>query len=209
MRVLHWSESPTEDAFDMSEVLQVLNSGGVIAYPTETLYGLGVDATSAEAVEKINRLKGRSGSPISAMLGSVEWLLDVVQGLGDKAVTLLRQVLPGPLTVICESNLEVTDSIRSTTGAIGFRVPDHAFCLAAANAFGRPITSTSVNPTGAAPARSKTEIETYFGTKLDLLVDAGILPDSPGSTVVDLSREPARILRSGAIPDKQIRKALA
>ncbi len=179
-----------------------------MAYPTDTLYGLGADASSSLAVEQIARLKGRSGTPISVMLGSVEWLLDVAKSLSENAVKLIHAFLPGSLTVICDTDLVVAESIRSEKGSVGFRIPDHSLCLEIVQQFGKPITSTSVNPTGAVPARSVEQIVAYFDDRLDLVIDAGTLPPSPGSTVIDLCGERPNILREGVITREAIRKAL-
>lgn len=197
MRILKWEDSVSDpDLFD--QVSALMNEGGLMAYPTDTLYGLGVDARSSAAVQRINSLKGRR-SPISVMLSSVEWLLDVAIGLGHESINIIKTHLPGALTVICKTEMTLAGEIFSEQGSVGFRVPDHEFCLKAVEVFGHPITTTSTNPTGEAPARSVEQIQQYFDTRLDLIIDGGAIQDSPGSTVIDLSGPAPHILREGSI----------
>ena len=179
-----------------------------MAYPTDTLYGLGADATSEIAVTGINKLKGRSGAPISIMVASPLQMLAMIDDTYGFATILVNAFLPGPLTLIGHTDYPVAESLRAEDDSVGFRCPDHDFCRRVTEAFGKPLTTTSVNPSGQIPAVDLDSIRTYFPRELDLIVDAGSIKGNAGSTIVDITTPTPRILRSGAIPDARIMETL-
>ncbi len=186
----------------------LLDKGRIIVYPTDTLYGLGVDASSESAVNHLNLVKNRDQSPISVLLESVDQLLDMATELNDTAQTLIKTFLPGALTVICRSDYSFAPSLRSAADTIGFRVPGDKVSKKIPEILGRPITTTSVNPAGQTPANSRSEVAAYFKDQVDLMLDVGPIPRSKGSTVIDISQQPFKILREGEISRQALKDFL-
>lgn len=188
-----------------------IRSGEVVLYPTDTLYGLGADALSDEAVAKIYAIKGREeGKPIHAIVAD----LDMVARYGEVdevARILAKRFLPGPLTLILKKKTGIETGIGKGIDTIGIRIPDNNFCKELVDRFGGPITTTSANPSGIMPARTVAAILDQFEDRADMIalsIDAGELPARAPSTVVDLSGERPVILREGAIPSSDIWEAL-
>jgi|SRR3989344_4897956 len=181
---------------------EVLKSGGMILFPTDTLYGLGADAFSDAAVDKIYAIKGRDEKkPIHCIVTDIAMAEEYAEVTDDTRL-LFERLLPGGLTVILKKREAVVGGIARGLDTIGIRIPNHDFCAQLAHAFGRPLTATSANISGLEPKRSLSDILEQLGDsaqKIDLIVDAGDLPPSAPSTVVDLSGEEPAILREGAI----------
>jgi len=176
---------------------EVLRSGGVVVYPTDTLYGFGVDALNASALAHLQTIKGRSG-PFSVMVGTLVQLGEfalVSPDLADK----FGQMLPGPYTLILPpaNPALIPDEIKDPQGKTGFRVPRHAFIQRAYTDGQGLVVTTSVNLTGQEPLRDPDEIAGQFGDSVDLLLDDGKLSASKGSTVIDPSERLWKILRQG------------
>ncbi|OGG59899.1 threonylcarbamoyl-AMP synthase [Candidatus Kaiserbacteria bacterium RIFCSPHIGHO2_01_FULL_56_24] len=186
-----------------AEAAATLHAGGVILYPTDTLYGLGADALSDNAVAKINAIKGRDEKkPIHAIVADIEMAAKYGE-INEIAFALACAYMPGPLTLILKKKAGVDTGIAKGIDTIGIRIPNDAFCLALAKEFGRPITTTSANKAGVQPERSVTGIMEQLGDNarlIDLAIDGGELPERLPSTVVDVSNGEIRILREGAIP---------
>jgi len=178
----------------------VLSKGGVIVYPTDTLYGFGVDVTSSSAVERVYQLKSRVNAPVSVLTSSVGELLEMVQELPEEGEALIQHFMPGALTVICHPAAEFAAPIPSASGTVGFRVPGDPVSTLIPKLLGRPITTTSVNPAGLTPANSYEDVIGYYKTGIDLMIDIGPIAPSQGSTVIDLTVRPFKILREGEIP---------
>ncbi len=179
-------------------------AGGLVAYPTDTLYGLGADAENHTAAEHLAEVKGRKG-PFSVMVGHLEQLEEyglVSQAIADK----LAAMLPGPYTILLPPRRpeKLPPAIMGPGGKVGFRVPRHPFIPAAfpygslrdQQARGLVIT-TSVNRAGQPPLQDPEAIQDQFEGQIDLLVDGGILPPSSGSTVVDPTTAPWQVIRQG------------
>lgn len=214
MEIIRLSDANIEEAAARSA--DVLSNGGIVLYPTDTLYGLGVESFQTPAVEKLYRVKERDLSrPIHSIVQSVE-IMEMFATVTQEAHTLARDFLPGPLTMILKKKPEFTSGIARGMDTIGFRIPNHLFCLALAKVFPHPFTSTSANLSGRETERSIGAILDQFGpaqAEIDLVIDAGELPESAPSTVVDLSHlgeedgHPA-IIRQGAIPVTDIWEAI-
>ncbi len=180
----------------------VLRMGGVVLFPTDTLYGLGADALSDEAVAKIFSIKGRDeGKPIHALVSGLEMAAEY--GEVSDEVRLLASRLPqGQVTFIVNKKAGFDTGIMRDLSTFGFRIPDNGFCLAFVRVYGKPVTATSANRSGEKPRRSADEILEQLGDAarhVDLVVDAGELPERQPSTVVDLSGVRPVILREGAV----------
>jgi len=177
------------DPIDMA--VRVLSRDGLVVYPTETVYGLGADALSADAVMRVYEAKNRPvGKPISVAVSDME-MLAAVAVVDDAARAFIERFLPGPVTVLLPAKSCLPEVLTGGTGLIGIRWPDHEIALAIISRLDTPITSTSANISDdIAPTRPE-----EVSVPHDYLVDGGELPGTP-STVVDLTAR--RILRKGA-----------
>ena len=189
----------------------ILRAGGIILYPTDTLYGLGCDALSDEALSKVQKIKGRDEKkPVHAMIADLG-MAEKYAVLNENAYTLARAFWPGSLTLILKKMPDIKTGISRDLETFGVRVSDHPFCLALAEAFGKPYTGTSANRSGEESKRSIPEILAQLGEAvryIDLVIDAGELPSSLPSTVVDAHLPRPVILREGAISAGEIWEVL-
>jgi L-threonylcarbamoyladenylate synthase len=193
----------------LAAAAQVLIAGGLVVYPTETVYGLGADASNATALERLVGLKGRApGQPISVLIADLDMLPSLVDHVPTAAMTLMRHFWPGPLTIVLEARPGLRAPLTAGTGTIGVRVSSHALATALVRACGRPITTPSANPAGCRPPTRVDEARAYFGTNVDVYLDGGVLTGEPPSTVVDV-RTTVRVLRAGAVSTAAIRQALS
>ncbi|MBT3254446.1 MAG: threonylcarbamoyl-AMP synthase [Candidatus Marinimicrobia bacterium] len=195
-------------AKEITEIRTALEEDQVIVYPTDTLYGLGADVTSTKAVDTLYSLKSRDNSPISVLLSSNHQLLEMATDLSNKAIELIKAFLPGALTVICRTDYEFAPQLISQMGTVGFRVPGDSISRELPEMFGKPITTTSVNPAGMKPASSRSEVEAYYANQIDLMIDIGPINPSRGSTVIDVSSSPFKILREGEISRQALQEFL-
>lgn len=191
--------APVLDEHDKALILSELEGGSVIAYPTDTLYGLGADVRSENAVRELYKLKARENAPVSVLTESVDSLIDMSKDLTDQAVELIQTFLPGPMTVICHTDYPFNERLFSNRRTIGFRVPGDDISREIPRILDRPITTTSVNPAGELPAASVDEVRGYYGDTISLMLDIGSMKQSKGSTVIDLTTKPFNILREGEI----------
>jgi len=185
------------------KALTVLSSGGIVIYPTETCYGVGVDATNSEAVSKILKYKKRpEGKAISIACSTSSMASDYVE-INKTAENLYKQFTPGPVTIISKSKNKTDKRLESEKGTLGIRIPDYKFMLLLVTKFGKPITSTSANSSGKKTPYSIDDIFNNISEKqknlIDLVIDAGELPHSSPSTVLDTTTEELRVYRSGDI----------
>lgn len=185
----------------INQVVQTLRSGNVIAYPTDTIYGLGIDIFNSHAGDKLLSLKGReSHKPISVLYPSRQQVLTEFEHLNTYQKAVVKRLLPGPLTLILPLNNKQFPCLFTKEGYIGIRVIQHPVMNSILACFKGPLSSTSVNPAGHEPARSVAEIKAYFGEQLALILDAGPVESSqPPSTVIKVLEETYQILREGAV----------
>lgn len=185
----------------VARATEVLEKGGVVLYPTDTLYGLAVDATNADALAKLQKLKGRPNGKAFSIVVADRNMLGVYAKTTPLAERLIEHFLPGALTITLEPTYPFSSSIVQDNG-VAFRIPDHHFCLELARVFGKPYTATSANVSGHDTLTTTQEIVTQFGDRaslIDLIVDAGTLPIHTPSTVVDARGTEPIVLRQGAI----------
>lgn len=188
---------------------EVLRSGGVVLYPTDTLYGLGADALSDEAVAKIFSIKGRDeGKPVHAIVNDLS-MVKAFAHVDTTLSTLVGELPQGQVTYVVKKSTSCTTGICKSVDTFGFRIPDNEFCLLMLQEFGGPITATSANKAGALPQHSVDSILSQLGdVSIDLVIDAGTLPDRAPSSVVDVSHTEPVILREGAVAVADIWYAL-
>lgn len=188
----------------IAEVVKVLKSGGIIAYPTETFYALGVNARDEGALKKLYKIKGRpKKKPLPVIIGDRKRLKTSVKRIPSKAERLMKRFWPGPLTLVFEASSDIPQLLTAKTGKIAIRIPGERIALKLAKKAGFPITSTSANPSGKPPAIRPEKVIKYFDNKIDLLIDGGKTPGEKPSTIVDVTG-PVRILREGAIPSSVV-----
>ncbi len=184
----------------------LLKEGGIIAYPTDTLYGLGIDPENNQAMEKLFKLKDRGKEKqISLMFSGSEMVNDYFAELTPIERRVINELLPGAITIVIEKrqNLKFGEN-----NSIGVRIPDNEFCKMLTEQYGKPITTTSVNRSGGPPARSVEEIIDYFPNEVGLILDGGKSPETESSTVIQIIEEKLLILREGIIGKEEIIKKL-
>jgi tRNA threonylcarbamoyl adenosine modification protein (Sua5/YciO/YrdC/YwlC family) len=175
--------------------VEVLRSGGIIVYPTDTVYGIGCCLSNKKGIDKINDVKKGPDKPRSIMLSDLKDI-SMYAHVDNNAFRLIRKLLPGPYTVILPSTKLVPRIMQSNRKTIGIRIPDHWFCEMLIKELGEPIVTTSI-PIGTAGRHvDPIEIEDSLGHVVDLIIDSGILPDEP-STVISLDNGEIEILRQG------------
>ena len=183
----------------LERIAEVLFRDGIIAYPTDTLFGLGCLVSRKKAVDKIQGLKGRDPKkPMSILCANLEMLCRYTRHLDTRTFKILKHMFPGPYTAILPASREVPRHLQNKQ-TVGLRIPDHTFCKAISTLVGEPIITTSCNKTGEPPLQTAWEIEEELGHALDLVVDCG-QPSGQGSTIVDLTGEEPVLLREGAGP---------
>ncbi|OGG43461.1 threonylcarbamoyl-AMP synthase [Candidatus Kaiserbacteria bacterium RIFCSPHIGHO2_01_FULL_48_10] len=186
----------------MNDLVSILQKGGIVLFPTDTIYGLGVDATNEEAVQRVRDLKGREeGKPISIMVSDMG-MAESYAVVTPLAKRLADKFLPGKLTIVLEVKNTLPNELTVGTGSVGIRIPNHPLALQMVREFGKPITATSANVSDMPTFSSVPEILKQFGEKSTLInesIDAGPLPPSEPSTVVDARGEAPIVLREGAI----------
>jgi len=193
---------PREPNFKDVEVgVDFLKRGEVIAYPTETIYGLGADVFNKRAVKKIFDLKARDyGLPISVLVADLEMLRDCIDHVPDEVLPLIRRFWPGPLTICFPANKKFAPGLVTNTGKVGIRISSHPVASALVRAFGRPVTTTSANLSDYPPSLNVKHIKKYFGDRIPCIIDGGECEPSRGSTVIDVSAETMRVIRDGTVP---------
>ena len=190
-------ESPEQELVDRAA--RLLRGGGVAAFPTDTVYGLGCSASSRRGLLLMRELKGLRTSPFIVLIAEKEWLRDLVRDVPPVAADLMRRYWPGPLTLVLDAAPGVFEGVRSGEGTVAVRNPSSRFCLSLCRALEAPIASTSANPAGAPPAMGAAEVEATFGASIDLIVDGGTAPERRPSTLVDARGEKPLVLREGAL----------
>jgi L-threonylcarbamoyladenylate synthase len=183
----------------LGRAAEILKSGGLVAFPTETFYGLAVAALDAGAVRSLFALKGRPESkPVLVLVDSVA-MAEAVAVVGELARDLMARYWPGALTLVLPARDAVPAEVTAGTGTIGVRLSSHPVALALVRALGAPITAPSANPTSAAPPTSAAAVLDYFPEALDLVLDGGATAGGPASTVLDVTFAPPRVIREGAV----------
>ena len=189
----------------LDTAVDTVRSGGIVAYPTETFYALGVDPFNTKAIDRLFELKGRPADrPISVIIKDTCVLRTLVTEMPAAAIKLTARFWPGPLTIIFKCVDALPSSVTAGTGTLGVRVSSSAVAGRLAAELSTPITATSANPTGQNPPTTAKEVLDFFGNKIDLLIDGGDLPGGLPSTLLDLTGKSAVILRPGVISKEQL-----
>ncbi len=193
----------------LEEAARVITSGGVIVYPTETLYGVGADALDEKAVGKVLAAKKRQDNkPILVIVHSVEQLGELVAEIPPPAIQLMEKFWPGPLTIVFKAKPGLPLELTQGSETIGVRIPSNTFCLELLRRCDCPLTSTSANISGEPMQRTIAEIRTTLNVGIDLFIDAGTLPESKPSTVVSAAVSPPKLTREGVISLHELQAVL-
>lgn len=183
----------------------VLRAGGLVAFPTETVYGLGADATSESAVRKIFAAKGRPATnPLIVHVGDVETARRYTTRWTDAAQTLAAVYWPGPLTLVLPKSADIPDVVTAGKPTVGLRAPDHPLALDLLRAFGGPVAAPSANRSSRVSPTTAQHVRDELGDAVELILDGGACAVGIESTVLDLSGGVPTILRPGAVTRKQL-----
>ena len=203
------SKAQNETAETLSVALQALTRGDVIAFPTETLYGLGADALNEAAVENVFELKGRDRSnPFPVLVTDQEMLHTLVTEIPTIAQRLMDRYWPGPLTLVLPGRKNIPKPLCNRSGGVAVRISSQPIATLLVNGLGRPLTATSANPSGKEPARTLQETKKYFAGQVEVFVDGGTLTSKSGSTVVEVMEDRIKIIREGEISGSELRQFL-
>ena len=172
---------------ETDDAAAAIRAGSLVVYPTETVYGLGADATDADAVAAVFDVKGReSTKPVSMAVPNRATAADFVE-LSAREEAFFEAFLPGPVTVVCEHRGAVPATLTAGRDRVGVRVPDHAGARTFLSAAGRPVTATSANPSGESPIRRTEDLDERIRSAVEGVIEGGETPGG-GSTVVDVER---------------------
>jgi len=186
-------------AMILAHAASVIRDGGLVAFPTDTVYGLGADPRLAEAVAAVCRVKGRTGQVGLPLVAADLEQVEMVGRLTRLAAHLADRFWPGPLSVLIEAAPSVSGAIHGGSGLVAVRVPDHAVARGLARALGHPIVATSANRSGEPAATTPDEVAGALGEAIEVLLDAGASPGELPSTIVDATGAEPRLVRAGAI----------
>ncbi len=192
MRILIEPRTPKPRV--VKRVADILTSGGIIVYPTDTVYGLGCCISNKKGIDAINAIKA-SVKPRSIMLADLKAISQYAK-VSNEAFRIIRSMLPGPYTFILPATKMVPRLLQTNRKAIGIRIPEHWFCQAIIAEVGEPIITTSVPFSNDRLHIDPIEIDNDLGNRVDAVIDSGILPDIP-SSIISLENDSPRILREG------------
>ena len=197
----------------IAEAARRLRAGALVAFPTETVYGLGADALNADAVARVFAAKGRPAeNPLIVHVSGEEMAERVVDSFGPAARRLAAALWPGPLTLVLEKAGEVPDAVTAGGPTVAVRCPDHPLALALIEAFGGPVVGPSANPSGYVSPTTADHVRSHFDPDNVLVLDGGACRAGIESTVVDLTGggdgRPARVLRRGVVGADEVRRVL-
>ena len=182
----------------VDRVVESLHRGGVIVYPTDTVYGLGCDIFNRKAINRIYQIKqAPAGKPLSFVCSDLKDLARYAKNISNASYRMMKRLLPGPYTFILEASRDVPKFMIGKRRTVGIRVPDNRICLEIVQALGRPVLSTSIVAAEDGIAMNDVEsIASRFGGAVDVIADGGVIVSTP-STVVDLTGDEPEILRAG------------
>jgi len=185
----------------IAEAVDILGQGGVISFPTETYYGLGVDPFNEAALEKLFRVKKRlQDKPVLVLVDSIDMLSDLVTHIPDIYRPILKRYWPGPLTCIFPAAENVHPLLTGGTETIGIRISSHFVVDELLRIWQKPVTATSANISGAEPACDAFGVSSFFGEQVDCVVDGGETAAGACSTIVSCKNERLLCLRRGKVP---------
>jgi len=193
----------------IQKAAEVVKRGGVVAFPTETVYGLAAGVFDDNAVRKIFEVKKRpSNKPLAVCIASLDQLSGVAASIPPEAEAVIEEFLPGPLTLILLKRSSIPDIVTASKNNVGIRYPDHRIALALIDSADVPIAATSANISGKESPTTAQEVLSQFSGEIDLMIDGGPTEYKIASTVVDFTVQPYRILREGSISKQELDRFL-
>ncbi len=207
-----WSRSAAarHEAATLADGIDALKSGELVVYPTETFYGLGADPFSSAALARLFAAKAReAGKPVGLIAADADAAFAVAREVPPIARTLADAFWPGPLTIVMPARAGLAAELLGADGGIAVRVSPHPVARALAEGLGHPVTATSANRSGEPPTTTLDEARAAFGAKVKVYLEGGRLSASAPSTVISVVGSDWRVLRAGAISEREIAAALA
>ena len=199
---------PLERTKGLADAVESVRRGDLVVLPTDTVYGIGADAFTPDAVTALLDAKGRGRDmPAPVLVGSVRAATALIDDLGTYGQDLLDEFWPGALTVVCRANANLSWDLGETKGTVAVRMPLHDLAIELLKETG-PMAVSSANRTGGAPARTADDAQEQLGDAIAVYLDDGPSGDAPASSIVDLTGAIPRLLRAGAIPEDKLRDVL-
>jgi L-threonylcarbamoyladenylate synthase len=198
-------EDPEDPA--LAYAADLIRVGGLVVYPTDTLYGIGANAFSLRAVTAVYEVKRREkNKPLLVLVDSIESLTPLVREIPPFAHKMMDAFWPGPMTLVFNTSSRLPEALIKNEKTLAIRIPKNRWCMSLLKKAGCPITATSANISGQPTPRTIDDIQSQLGPAVDLYLDAGELPESKPSTVVDVTGALPRLLREGAISLERIKE---
>jgi L-threonylcarbamoyladenylate synthase len=192
-------------ASQIDRAVEILKAGGVVAYPTDTVYGLGADVFNADAVAKIYDVKRRPRTiPLPVLIAEAEQVKLVASSVSRYARLLMRHFWPGGLTLVLPKAASLPDIVTAGDDKVAVRLPDHIVPLTIVRRLGKPIIGTSANVSNRPSPLTAQEVEQQLAGQVDLIIDMGRCPGGIESTVVDVTGEAPVVLRQGIVPEEEV-----
>jgi len=192
------ARAPTSAA--LADAVAALRAGRLVAFPTETFYGLGAAALTPAAVRRIFDVKGRPETkPLLVLVDSIAMVERLAAEVPERARALMARHWPGALTLVLTARASVPVEVTAGSGTVGVRLSAHPVAQALVRALGEPITAPSANPSGMAPPTTAAGVLAYFGSGVEVVLDGGATAGGAPSTVLDVTVDPPRVLRAGAV----------
>lgn len=194
---------------NMAPAAEIIKNGGLVAVPTETVYGLAANGLCEDAVQKIYDVKNRPKTkPISLLVSEMEDVEKFCRNIPDTAYQLAESFWPGPLTMVLNKKEVVPDIVTAGGDTVGVRCPDHPITLALIRLSGVPLAAPSANLSGAPGPKNVSDVLEVFNGKIEAAVDGGVCAVGIESTIIDLTVTPPRLLRQGGLPRENIESVL-
>lgn len=197
-----------DSAAAREQAARVVAGGGVVAFRTDTFYGLGADPLNHEALERVNALKGREGKPVLVLVGDAREALRLCASASRAFQILAARHWPGALTLVANARAEVPELLTAGTGTVGVRLPGDEDARGVVRACGGLLTATSANPAGEPPARTAEEAARYFREAKGLVIDGGGARSELPSTVIDVTGDRPRLIREGVVTRAELEATL-
>ncbi|MEW6327774.1 MAG: L-threonylcarbamoyladenylate synthase [Thermodesulfobacteriota bacterium] len=195
------------DKKTIQKACSILKEGGLVAFPTETFYGLGADALNEQAIKRVFALKQRDyAKPLLVIIAEKDQLHSLVSDIPAVAEKLMDSFWPGPLTIIFKAKKGLPPLLTGGTDTVGIRISSHPVARSLASTFGLPLTATSANPSGGKNPVTAQDVCDQLGEGVDMVLDAGGTTGIKGSTIIDVTVSPPRIVREGDVPVGEVKK---
>lgn len=191
----------------LKEVANIIREGGIVIFPTETVYGIGVNGLNETAIKKLYEVKQRpTNKPISLLVNSIEMIEEVARDITEIEYDLIKKFFPGPLTIVLKKKEIVPDTVTAGFDTVGIRMPENEIALKLIEYAGVPIATPSANISGRPSGTNLKEIMKDFNDKVDYFIDGGISKIGVASTIVQVINGNPYILRKGKISEEQIKR---